>query len=578
MLNASGTISLEQNPGPRNGGQILMQQLRLQGARRLFMVAGESYLPCIDALNEHTDQIQAITCRQESGAAYMAEAYGKLTGEPGICFVTRGPGATNASVGVHTAYQDSTPMILFVGQVGNDFIEREAFQEIDYRRMFGEMTKWVAQIDSTERIPEYVARAWNIATSGRPGPVVLALPEGTLFEKADVANIEPAKRVVSYPGAEQLQELQSRLEAATKPLLLVGGSSWSPLAMQQVQDFAKRFDLPVGVAWRRLECYDQRDDQFVGHVGWAMHDELRQQLNESDLIIAVGTRMGEATSEGYSWINSPQPKQTLIHIYPDPEELGRVYRPDLAITATVNGFASMLGALSPSKTPSWSELRKQARQTYLETLTPLPSPGPLSLDKVSNTVSRILDGSGCITVGAGNYALYPHRYAQFSGAGSSLASTVGTMGYGLPAAISYKLEYPDKPSICYAGDGCFQMNMQELGVAMQYNLGVVVLVFNNGMWGTIRAHQEREFPGREIALTFKNPEFTQLIKAYGGRGEIVTEDEQFEPAFRAALQFAEENKLPAIIELRYDNNGIAPGQLLSDIRDQALALQQSNNS
>lgn len=576
MLNASGTISLEQNPGPRNGGQILMQQLRLQGARRLFMVAGESYLPCIDALNEHTDQIQAITCRQESGAAYMAEAYGKLTGEPGICFVTRGPGATNASVGVHTAYQDSTPMILFVGQVGNDFIEREAFQEIDYRRMFGEMTKWVAQIDSTERIPEYVARAWNIATSGRPGPVVLALPEGTLFEKTDVANIEPAKRVVSYPGPEQLQELQSRLEAATKPLLLVGGSSWSPLAMQQVQDFAKRFDLPVGVAWRRLECYDQRDEQFVGHVGWAMHDELRQQLNESDLIIAVGTRMGEATSEGYSWINSPQPKQTLIHIYPDPEELGRVYRPDLAITATVNGFASMLDALSPSKTPSWSELRKQARQTYLETLTPLPSPGPLSLDKVSNTVSRILDGSGCITVGAGNYALYPHRYAQFSGAGSSLASTVGTMGYGLPAAISYKLEYPDKPSICYAGDGCFQMNMQELGVAMQYNLGVVVLVFNNGMWGTIRAHQEREFPGREIALTFKNPEFTQLIKAYGGRGEIVTEDEQFEPAFRAALQFAEENKLPAIIELRYDNNGIAPGQLLSDIRAQALALQQSN--
>jgi acetolactate synthase-1/2/3 large subunit len=578
MLNASSTISFEQNPGPRNGGQILMQQLRLQGARRLFMVAGESYLPCIDALNEHTDQIQAITCRQESGAAYMAEAYGKLTGEPGICFVTRGPGATNASVGVHTASQDSTPMILFVGQVGNDFIEREAFQEIDYRRMFGEMTKWVAQIDSPERIPEYVARAWNIATSGRPGPVVLALPEGTLFEEAEVANIEPAKRVISYPGAEQLSELQSRLEAAIKPLLLVGGSSWSPLAMQQVQDFAKRFDLPVGVAWRRLECYNQRDEQFVGHVGWAMHDELRQQLNESDLIIAVGTRMGEATSEGYSWIESPQPKQTLIHIYPDPEELGRVYRPDLAITATVNGFASMLDALSPSKTPSWSELRKQARQTYLETLTPLPSPGPLSLDKVSNTVSRVLDGNGCITVGAGNYALYPHRYAQFSGAGSSLASTVGTMGYGLPAAISYKLEYPDKPSICYAGDGCFQMNMQELGVAMQYNLGVVILVFNNGMWGTIRVHQEREFPGREIALTFKNPEFTQLIKAYGGKGEIVTEDEQFEPAFHAALQFAEEYKLPAIIELRYDNNGIAPGQLLSDIREQALALQQGSNS
>lgn len=578
MPNTSSITNFEQDLRPRNGGQILMQQLRLQGARRLFMVAGESYLPCIDALNEHTDQIQAITCRQESGAAYMAEAYGKLTGEPGICFVTRGPGATNASVGVHTAFQDSTPMILFVGQVGNDFIEREAFQEIDYRRMFGEMTKWVAQIDSTDRIPEYVARAWNIATSGRPGPVVLALPEGTLFEKAEVANIKPAKRVVSYPGMAQLQQLQSHLEAATKPFLLVGGSSWNPLAMQQVKDFAKRFDLPVGVAWRRLECYDQYDDQFVGHVGWAMHEQLRQQLNDSDLIIAVGTRMGEATSEGYSWINSPQPKQTLIHIYPDPEELGRVYRPDLAITATVNGFASMLDSLSPNKAPVWSELRKKSRETYLETLQPLPSPGPLSLDKVSNTVSRVLNGTGCITVGAGNYALYPHRYAQFSGAGSSLASTVGTMGYGLPAAISYKLEFPDQPAICYAGDGCFQMNMQELGVAMQYKLGVVVLVFNNGMWGTIRAHQEREFPGREIALTFQNPEFTQLIKAYGGKGEIVTKDDQFEPAFRAALAFAEENKLPAIIELRYDNNGIAPGQLLSDIQEQALATQQANNS
>lgn len=577
MPNTSSAIDLEQNSGLRNGGQILMQQLRLQGTRRVFMVAGESYLPCIDAFNEHTDQIQAITCRQESGAAYMAEAYGKLTGEPGICFVTRGPGATNASVGVHTAYQDSTPMILFVGQVGNDFIEREAFQEIDYRRMFGEMTKWVAQIDSTERIPEYVTRAWNVATSGRPGPVVLALPEGTLFDKAEVANIEPAKRVVSYPGEKQLKELQSHLEAASKPFLLIGGSSWSPLAMQQIQNFAKRFDLPVGVAWRRLECYDQYDDQFVGHVGWAMHQQLRNQLNESDLIISIGTRMGEATSEGYSWINSPQPKQTLVHVYPDPEELGRVYRPNLAITATVNGFASMLETLTPTKPVIWSELRKKARQIYLETLTPLPSPGPLSLDKVATTVTQLLNGKGCISVGAGNYALYPHRYVQFSGAGSSLASTVGTMGYGLPAAISYKLEYPDQPAICFAGDGCFQMNMQELGVAMQYSLGVVILIFNNGMWGTIRAHQEREFPGREIALTFQNPEFTELIKAYGGQGEVVTEDGQFEPAFRAALQFAEEKKLPAIIELRYDNNGIAPGQLLSDIQAQALAIKEGSH-
>lgn len=559
----------------RNGGQILMQQLRLQGARRVFMVAGESYLPCIDAFNEHTDQIQAVTCRQESGAAYMAEAYGKLTGDPGICFVTRGPGATNASIGVHTAYQDSTPMILFVGQVGNDFVEREAFQEIDYRRMFGEMTKWVAQIDRTDRIAEYVTRAWNIATSGRPGPVVLALPEDVLWGESEMPNIQPAARFESYPGQAQMQDLQARLETAERPFLLVGGSSWQPDAMAQLQSFAKRFDLPVGVSWRRLECYDQRDEQFVGHVGWAMHQPLREQLQSSDLIIAVGTRMGEATSEGYSWIESPQPKQTLVHIHPDPEELGRVYRPDLAINSTVNGFAALLDSLSPSTAPSWAALREEARLTYTLTLTPLSSPGALSLDRISQKVDQIMDGNGCVTVGAGNYALYPHRYIRFSGAASSLASTVGTMGYGLPAAISYKFENPDKPAICYAGDGCFQMNLQELGVAMQYRLGVVVLVFNNGMWGTIRAHQERDFPGREIALTFENPEFSKLIEAYGGLGQIVSEDDQFEPAFREALKFTEENRLPAIIELRYESDGIAPGALLSEIQAKALKLQEA---
>ncbi|REG83190.1 thiamine pyrophosphate-binding protein [Marinomonas pollencensis] len=562
----------------RNGGQILVEQLRMQGARRLFMVAGESYLPCIDAFNEHTDTIQAVTCRQESGAAYMAEAYGKLTGEPGICFVTRGPGATNASVGVHTAYQDSTPLILFVGQVGNDFVEREAFQEIDYRRMFGEMTKWVAQIDSIDRIPEYVTRAWNVATSGRPGPVVLALPENVLWDQAVVENVTPMAALQSYVNSQQMQELQTRIEAAKRPFLLIGGSGWSTTATKQVAEFAKQFDLPVGVAWRRLECYDQHDEQFVGHVGWSMTDELRQQLKDSDLIIAVGTRIGEASSEGYTWIESPQPKQSFIHVYPDPEELGRVYRPDLAINASVCGFASMLAELTPTKAASWAGLRQQARQAYLDSLTPLTSPGQLSLDKVSCTVNKVLDGRGCVTVGAGNYALYPHRYIQFSGHGSSLASTVGTMGYGLPAAISYKFEYPNEPSICYAGDGCFQMNLQELAVAMQYNLGVVILVFNNGMWGTIRAHQEREFPGREIALTFANPEFSNLIEAYGGKGSIVTDDAEFEQTFRDALAFAETEKLPAIIELRYDSNGIAPGQLLSSIREQALADQAESNN
>ncbi|WP_413615507.1 thiamine pyrophosphate-binding protein [Halomonas cupida] len=555
----------------RNGGQILVDQLRRHGARRVFLVPGESYLPCIDALNEHRGAIEPIVCRQESGAAYMAEAFGKLTGDPGICFVTRGPGATNASIGVHTAFQDSTPMILFIGQVGNDFVEREAFQEIDYRRMFGPMAKWVAQIDATDRIPEYVARAWRVATSGRPGPVVLALPEDTLWGEAEVADAEPMARLHGYPGQSQLDELKARLAEAERPFLLLGGSGWTEEAQQQMTAFARRFNLPVGVAWRRLECFDQRDAQFVGHVGMGMHDELRQRLADTDLLIAVGTRIGEATSEGYSWITSPTPKQTLVHVYPDPEELGRVYRASLAIDADVVGFAQSLDRLQPDAQPSWQDATQRARQQYLATLEPQPAPGALNLDRVGLCVDKLLDGKGCVTVGAGNYALYPHRFVRFSGLGSSLAPTVGSMGYGLPAAISSKLEFPERPAVCFAGDGCFQMNLQELGVALQYRLGIVVLVFNNGMWGTIRAHQERDFPGREIALTFTNPAFTTLVEAYGGQGRVVERDEDVEPALRWALEFAERERLPVLIELRYESDYIAPGQSLNDIRDAALA-------
>lgn len=558
-------------PPLRNGGQILVDQIRLHGTKRIFLVPGESYLPCIDALNEHKGAIEPIVCRQESGAGYMAEAYGKLTNEPGVCFVTRGPGATNASIAVHTAYQDSTPMILFVGQVGNDFIEREAFQEIDYRRMFGEMTKWVAQIDDTSRIPEYLARAYQVARSGRPGPVVLALPEDTLWGEAQVADVTPHPRLVTYPGQPQLDELKDLLVKAERPFLLVGGSGWTHEAQASLAGFAQRFDIPVGVAWRRLECVDAELDQFVGHVGMGMHAELRQQVAESDLIIAVGTRIGEATSEGYSWIRSPVPTQRLVHVYPDPEELGRVYQPTLPINTDVNGFALALSTLAPDVAPRWSGITREARGAYLATLEEQPSPGPLSLDKVSRTVDRMLDGKGCISVGAGNYALYAHRYVRFRGLGSSLAPTVGSMGYGLPAAISSKLEHPERPAICYAGDGCFQMNLQELGVALQYRLGIVVLVFNNGMWGTIRAHQEHDFPGREIALTFTNPEFATLVQAYGGQGEVVEDDAAFEDAFCRALDFAERERLPALIELRYDADSIAPGQRLSAIRDAALS-------
>lgn len=560
-------------PSLRNGGQILIQQLRNHGTRRIFLVPGESYLPCIDALNEHQDAIQAVVCRQESGAAYMAEAHGKLTGQPGICFVTRGPGATNASIGVHTAFQDSTPMILFVGQVGNDFYEREAFQEIDYRRMFGQMAKWVAQIDRTDRIPEFIARAFTVATSGRPGPVVLALPEDTLWGTSQVADLPPYTRVVTQPGAADLATLQERLEAAHHPFLLVGGSGWTPEALAQVRGFAERFDLPVGVSWRRLECFDQRHPNFAGHVGWGMHDDLRQCVRNADLLLALGPRLGEATTEGYSLVESPRPRQQLIHVHADAGELGRVFQPAQAICASNAGMAAGLATLVPTRTPAWGTHTRAANAAYRATLAPLPSPSAMSLDRAACHVDRVLPAEACVTVGAGNYALYPHRYRQFNGIGSSLAPTVGSMGYGLPAAIAAKLENPHRPVVCYAGDGCFQMNLQELGVAMQYRLGIVVLVFNNGMWGTIRAHQEREFPARTIALTFDNPNFAHLVGAYRGQGEVVTDNAQFEAAFARALAFAECEKLPALIEIRYDADGIAPGETLSAIRARAQKLQ-----
>lgn len=561
------------SPLPRNGGQILMQQLRIHGTRRIFMIPGESYLPCIDALNEHRGAIEPVVCRQESGAAYMAEAHGKLTGEPGVCFVTRGPGATNASIGVHTAFQDSTPMILFVGQVGNDFYEREAFQEIDYRRMFGQMAKWVAQIDRTDRIPEFVARAYATATSGRPGPVVLALPEDTLWGTATVADMPRYQRVAASPGQPDLDRMRQLLDQAERPVMVVGGSGWNADAIQQVAAFAERFELPVATAWRRLECFDQRHPNAAGQMGWGMTEALRARIQTADLILAVGTRLGEATTEGYQLIESPLPRQALIHVYPDPQEPGRVYAPTQAIAASVAGFAQALATLQPAHATPRGAAVRAAHAEYLDSLNPLPSPGPLGLDAVAALVNQRLAPDACITVGAGNYALYPHRYRQFTGLGTSLAPTVGSMGYGLPAAVSAKLEHPDRTVVCYAGDGCFQMNLQELGVAQQYRLGIVVLVFNNGMWGTIRAHQEREFPGRPIALDFENPDFTQIVRGYGGYGEAVERTEDFGAAFDRALAYAEREHRPALLEIRYDADGIAPGQTLSAIREAALARQ-----
>ncbi len=560
------TASLE-----RPGGEILVRHLILNGARRIFMVPGESFLPCIDALYEHRDEIATIAFRQEGGAAYAAEAHGKLAGEPGICFVTRGPGATNASIGLHTAYQDGTPMILFIGQIGSDTTERDCFQEVDYRRMFGPMAKWVASIDRTDRIPEFVARAFQVARSGRPGPVVLALPEDTLWGKAVVSDVPPAPRAHPHPAPAEIERLNALLEAAERPFMIVGGAGWTEEALAQMRGFAERYDLPVGVSWRRLECFDNRHPNYAGHVGYGMDSKLAHRIEDADLLIAVCTRLDEPTTQGYVHVTSPLPRQRLVHIHPDPNELGRVYRPELAIVADPVGFAAAASGLVPKAKVRWTGAAKAANADYQATLQPGPMPGDMNLSEISAFLRDRLPRNACVTVGAGNYALFPHRFLQFSGPGTQASPICGAMGYGLPAAIAAKLAFPERTVVCYAGDGCFQMTMQELGTAAQNRLGIVVLVFNNGMWGTIRQHQEREYPARVFGLSLVNPDFAAMVRTYGGHGETVSQTANFSAAFERAMAFAERESMPALIEVQYDPNGITPDTTLTAVRDAALA-------
>lgn len=555
----------------RPGGEILVRHLVLNGVRRVFMVAGESFLPCIDALYDHGDEIATVSFRQEGGAAYAAEAHGKLTGETGVCFVTRGPGATNASIGIHTAYQDGTPLVVFVGQIGSDTVERDCFQEVDYRQMFGKMAKWVASIDRTDRIPEFVARAFQVARSGRPGPVVLALPEDTLWGKARGADVPPAPAAHAHPAPEAMVRLRQLLEEAERPFMIVGGFGWTEEALGAVRGFAERYDLPVGVSWRRLECFDNRHPNFAGHIGYGMDGKLARRIEEADLLLAVCTRLDEPTTEGYVHVTSPLPRQRLVHIHADPNELGRVYRPELAIVAGPVGFASAVAPLAPRTTPRWAGAASSANAEYRGTLAPKPMPGPTNIAEISATLRERLPHDACITLGAGNFALFPHRFLQFSGPGTQASPICGAMGYGLPAAIAAKLAFPDRTVVCYAGDGCFQMTMQELGTAAQNRLGIVVLVFNNGMWGTIRQHQEREYPGRVFGLSLINPDFAALVRAYGGHGETVARTEDFAPAFERALAFANAESMPALIEVQYDANGITPDTTLTAERDAALA-------
>ena len=555
--------------GSRSGGKILVDQLKIHGADLAFCVPGESYLPVLDALYEHRDSIRLITCRHESGAANMAEAYGKLTGTPGICFVTRGPGATNASIGVHTAFQDSTPMILFIGQVGSDFVEREAFQEIDYRRMFGQMTKWVAQIDRADRIPEFIAHAYQVATSGRMGPVVLALPEDMLSATVEIADARAWQRIETSPREQALARLSSLLSSAKRPFVIAGGSGWNKTACAHLQQFAQTQNLPVGCAFRFQDLFDNAHPNYAGDVGIGINPKLAARIKAADLVIALGPRLGEMTTSGYTLFDigsAAQPTQTLVHIHAGAEELGRVYQAELMINATMAAMAQALAAL-PRVTPAHvDDGVREANVDYQAWQGQKTSPGAVQMWEVMQHLESVLPPDAILTNGAGNYATWVHRFHRYRGFRTQLAPTSGAMGYGVPAAIAAKALHPDRVVIAFAGDGCFLMTGQELATAVQYQLNVIFIVVNNNMYGTIRMHQEREFPSHVYGTALVNPDFAAYARAFGANGEVVETTAQFAPAFARAMQAGK----PALIEIRIDPEAISPNTTLAAIRAAAL--------
>lgn len=554
---------------PSTGARVLVDTLVAQGVERVFCVPGESYLAVIDALYDVRDKIELVVCRHEGGAANMAEATGKLTGRPGVVMVTRGPGATQASIAVHTAYQDSTPMILLIGQVARDCMDREAFQEIDYRRMFGQMAKWVAQIDDVRRVPEYLSHAFHTAVSGRPGPVVLALPEDMLSEACEALAPPPRyQRVAASPSAESMTRLRAMLSAAQRPIAIVGGSGWTPSACADLRAFAERWSLPVGCAFRFQDVFDNMHPLYAGDVGLGINPALGRRIREADLVLAIGPRLGESTTGGYALFDIPKPRQTLVHVHSGADELGRVYAADLPINAGMPEIAAALAALpAPAAPPAWRAQAEQAHTDYLAWHTPRPMLGTLQLGEVMKQLRDRLPDDAILTNGAGNYAIWLHRFFPYRYFKSQLAPTSGAMGYGVPAALAAKAADRQRTVVALAGDGCFMMSANELATAMQYQLAIVVLVVNNGQYGTIRMHQERHYPERVHGTALSNPDFAAFARSFGAFGECVERTEQFLPAFERALA----SGLPAVLELRVDPQAITPAATLDDLRAQAHA-------
>lgn len=546
--------------------RLLVDCLAANGADMAFCVPGESYLPVLDALHD-APSIRLITGRQEGGVAMMAEARGKLTGQPGICFVTRGPGATNASAAIHVAMQDSTPMILFIGQVGRGAADREAFQEVDYRQMFAPLAKWVAQIDDAARIPEYVGRAWHTALQGRPGPVVLALPEDMLREK--VKSTPPRARRIAHAGIDQedYSDLCTMIWDAERPFLIVGGGGWNADCARYIEQFATAHHVPVGASFRCQDYVDNASPCYAGHVGIGINPALAERIRQADLLLVLGARLGEMTTSGYSLLSIPHTGQKLVHIHSGAEEIGRVYAPDLGIIASTQLACMALATVPDAGAERRREWYEKARRDYLDHIVPTTSPGPVQMAEIIRQTGEIAGEEAILCNGAGNYAIWLHRFHRYRRYRSQLAPTSGSMGYGLPAAIAARLTHPNRPVICFAGDGCFQMTMQEFGTACQYGADIVVVVINNGAYGTIRMHQERRFPGRVSGTEIVNPDFAALARAYGGHGALVEKTEDFAPALEAALAA----KVPALIEIRLPLEALTPAASLSEIRKAALA-------
>lgn len=551
----------------RHGGQILVDQLAIQGVRRVFSVPGESFLAALDGL--HGSGIQNVVCRHEGGAAMMAEAMGKLTGQPGIAFVTRGPGATNAAAGVHVARQDSTPMILFVGQIDNRHRDREAFQELDYRAVFGGLAKWAAEIDQIERIPEYVSRAFHVALSGRPGPVVLALPENMLSGRAEVADIPARAACPPAVCAEQVDAVLAALAKAERPLVVAGGSVWSTATARNLATFAERFDLPVAVTFRRQDRIDNRHSHYAGDLGVGMNPRLAARLKAADCLLILGARFGDIASGGYEIVDPAAPGKTILHVHPDPDELGRVFRPDLGIAAPAVDFIARLAARDAPGPAAWRDWTAAARADYQAWGVQRETPGAVKLEQVIRWLSDTLPEDAIVTNGAGNFAAWLHRYLRARAFPGQLAPTSGSMGYGFPAAVAAALEHPGRTVVCVAGDGDFQMTLNEFSTARQYGAAPVVVVCNNGRYGTIRMHQERTYPGRVSGTDMFNPDFAALARAYGGHGETVERTADFPAAFTRARA----SGVAAVIELRLDPEALSPGQDLAQARAQGAGAQ-----